>query len=367
MNKERLPTRLPTEVPTPSLVVDLNVLQRNLHIMATFAREAGVKLRPHIKTHKNQRIARMQMQAGAAGITCATVSEAEVMLAAGINDILIAYPLYGDYQLAKVAELNRHCRLTVAFDSCQAAERLNGLAAEEGMCFNLSMIINTGGERDGVFPSQAAALAEQLRPLANINLVGVMTHEGHVHQASDTKSMRKLAREAGEKLVSAANSLRGAGFPITMVSSGTTPPCQARLAVAGVTEWRPGTYVFNDLMQMKFLATAQDCALTVLATVVSHPAADRYILDAGSKVLSEASNPVYGHGLILSAPEAKLVCLSEEHGVVIAKPGSLRLGQRVEIIPVHVCTAVNLSNGFYVKEGEGELKYWPVDARGLVW
>ncbi len=359
MNKEQLPT--------PSLLVNLQVLQKNVQDMAALARKAGVSLRPHIKTHKNKRIARIQMEAGAAGITCATVSEAEVMAAAGIGDILIAYPLYGDFQLRKVAELNRRCRLTVAFDSAEAAQRLNRLGAERGMRFKLSMIINTGGERDGVLPTKAAALAEHLRPLANLDLVGVLTHEGHVHRAPDTPSMCQLAKEAGAALVFAADALRNAGFNITAVSSGTTPPCQAGVAVEGVTEWRPGTYVFNDLMQMKFVAQPENCALTVLAMVVSHPAPDRYILDAGSKVFSEAASPTYGHGLILAEPRAKLARLSEEHGVVLAPPGSLRLGQRVEVIPVHVCTAVNLSDGFYVQEDAGKWSFWPTDARGLVW
>lgn len=355
------------QLPTPSLLVDLKTLERNVQGMAVLAQGAGVKLRPHIKTHKNKQIAQMQIKAGAVGITCATVSEAEVMLAAGVRDIFIAYPLYGDYQLAVAAELNGRCGLTIAFDSPEAAQRLNRLAAERGMRFSLSMIINTGGERDGVLPGEALVLAEHLRSLENIDLAGVMTHEGHVHQAPDIQSMRTQARKAGEELVLAANSLRKAGFPIASVSSGTTPPCQAGVVVEGITEWRPGTYVFNDLMQMKFAAAQEDCALTVVATVVSHPAPDRYILDAGSKVLSEAVSPVHGHGLILSAPQARLVRLSEEHGVVKAESGSLQLGQRVQIIPVHVCTAINLNSGFYVQDDTGKMTFWPVDARGLVW
>lgn len=355
------------QLPTPSLVVNLEVLQRNLRVMASSAKDVGVNLRPHIKTHKSLRIAKMQIEEGAIGVTCATVSEAEVMAAGGIQDIFIAYPLFGDYQLTRAAELNKTCRLTVAFDSARAAQRWSAWGVEHDTEFKLVMIINTGGNRDGVLPAEALPLARAVEDLPNIKLMGVMTHEGHMHKNPDVGSMLQAAQRAATDLVFAASSLREAGFPITTVSSGSSPACQGKTQVAGITEWRPGTYVFNDLNEMKFVIKEEDVALRVLATVVSNPAPDRFIVDAGGKALSEGSRPGFGHGFIPCAPEARIVKVNEEHGIIEAKPGALSLGQRVEIIPVHVCTVVNLSNGYYLEKPDGSLEYWSVDARGLVW
>lgn len=355
------------QLPTPSLVVNWEVLQKNIRRMASLATEVGVQLRPHIKTHKNVGIAKMQVEHGAVGVTCATVSEAEVMVAGGITDVFIAYPLLGDYQLTKAAELNKKCSLKVAFDGSLAAKRFSTWGAKYNTNFDLIMIINTGGNRDGVLPMEALELARSIKDLPHIKLMGVMTHEGHLHQQTDTARMQEAARLAAEQLVVAATSLREAGFEITTVSSGSSPACQSKTQVAGITEWRPGTYVFNDFNEMKFVIKEDDVALRVLATVVSNPSPGRYIVDSGSKVLSEGSRPGYGHGFIPSAPEARIIKVNEEHGIIEAMPGALRLGQRVEIIPIHVCTVVNLSNGYYLEKPDGSLEYLPVDARGLVW
>ncbi len=355
------------QLPTPSLVINLGVLERNIQIMASHATEVGVQLRPHIKTHKNVRIAKMQVEHGAIGVTCATVSEAEVMVAGGIADVFIAYPLFGDYQLAKAAELSKKCNLKVAFDSALAAERWSRVGREHNLEFSLIMIINTGGNRDGVLLNEALELAMAIKDLPHIKLMGVMTHEGHLHQNAQTAPMLQAARLAAEQLVLAAESLRQAGFEITTVSSGSSPACQGKTQVTGITEWRPGTYVFNDFNEMKFVINEEDVALRVLATVVSNPSPGRYIVDSGSKVLSEGSRPGFGHGFIPSVPEARIVKVNEEHGIIEAQPGALELGQRVEIIPIHVCTVVNLSNGYYLEKPDGSLEYMPVDARGLVW
>jgi D-serine deaminase-like pyridoxal phosphate-dependent protein len=355
------------QLPTPSLVVNLEVLEKNIRVMASLAKEVGVQLRPHIKTHKNVNIAKMQLDEGAIGVTCATVSEAEVMVAGGIEDIFIAYPLFGDYQLTKAAELNKKCRLKVGFDSALAAERWSRFGAEYNTAFNLVMIVNTGGNRDGVLPEEALELATSIEDLPHIKLMGVMTHEGHMHQNTETASMLQAARMAAEQLVFAAERLRQAGFEISTVSSGSSPACQGKTQVTGITEWRPGTYVFNDLNEMKFVINGDDVALKVLATVVSNPSPGRFIVDAGSKVLSEGSRPGFGHGFIPSVPEARIIKVNEEHGIIEAKPDAMELGQRVEIIPIHVCTVVNLSNGYYLEKPDGSLEYLAVDARGLVW
>lgn len=355
------------QLPTPSLIINQEVLEKNIRVMASLAKEVGVQLRPHIKTHKNVRIAKMQIEHGAIGVTCATVSEAELMVAGGIDDVFIAYPLLGDYQLTKAAELNKKCNLKVAFDSSLAAERWSRFGEEHKTEFNLIMIINTGGNRDGILPEEALGLAMTIKDLPHIKLMGVMTHEGYMHRQTEAAPMLKAAKLAAEQLVFAAESLRRAGFEIEAVSSGSSPACQGKIKVPGITEWRPGTYVFNDFNEMKFVVNEDDVALRVVATVVSNPSPGRYIVDAGSKVLSEGSRPDFGHGFMPFAPEARIIKVNEEHGIIEAQPGALQLGQRVEIIPIHVCTVVNLSNGYYFEKTDGSLEYASIDARGLVW
>lgn len=354
-----------SQLPTPALLVDLEVLKYNIAYMARKTSQIGVNLRPHIKTHKSTKIAQMQIAAGAIGITCAKISEAEVMAQTGVDDIFVAYPIVGDYQLGKAAALARCCRLTLACDSLVAAQRMNYYAGTQGLKFRLSLIINTGGNRDGILPEQAVSLAEEIRHLPNLELRGVMTHEGHLHKCRDMVEVDQQANEAAIKLVSVAEELREAGFVIDTVSTGSSLASYSNTRIPGITEWRPGTYVFNDVMQQTYTDEAM-CALTVKATVVSHPSENRYLLDAGSKVLSEASHPLFKHGIIKSAPEATLVQVNEEHGIVSAPRDTFDIGQQIEIIPVHVCTAVNLANSFYVVNGDRVVDRWTVDARGLV-
>jgi D-serine deaminase-like pyridoxal phosphate-dependent protein len=358
------------EIMTPAALVDLDKLARNIYLMAEIAKEAGVKLRPHIKTHKIPEIAKMQMEAGAVGVTCAKVSEAEVMAGAGIRDLLIAYPVVGEPQIEKALDLIEvhQCRVTIGFDSTYGAEKIDAAARRRGTVVPLYMIINTGGERDGVLPGQEALeLARRVAALEHVRIRGIMTHEGHVYQAKNEAELLELARAAGRKMVETAELLRQSGIPVEEVSMGSTPASRIGAAVPGVTEWRPGTYVFNDVRELDLVTPPEECAFTILSTVVSHPAPNRFILDAGSKTLTSEISGRRGFGYIKEAPSAVIDRLSEEHGVVIADdPNALRIGQRVEIIPNHICPVVNLMDYVYaVRDGEVAAK-WTVAARGKI-
>ncbi|AJY76769.1 alanine racemase [Paenibacillus beijingensis] len=358
-----------SELPTPAFIIDLDRLQFNIGLMADIAKKNGIKLRPHIKTHKMPVIAKMQMDMGAVGVTCAKVTEAEVMVRAGIKDILIAFPVVGDYQVRKIGELiDAGCTITVAFDSAYGAQKLHKQAIRKGKMIDLYMIINTGADRDGVKPGEAALhLAEQTRDLSNVRIKGIMTHEGHVYKANDLNQLREIVLNAGHQMVETAALLRMHGYPVQEVSMGSTPACRAGIAAKGITEWRPGTYVFNDIHEL--VATPiEECALSILATVVSHPAPNRFILDSGSKTLT-ADKPggTKGYGYIKQAPNAVIDRLSEEHGVVLSEQeDALSIGQRVEIIPNHVCPTINLTNNVYVTRGENVIEEWKVEARGKI-
>jgi D-serine deaminase-like pyridoxal phosphate-dependent protein len=356
------------DLATPALVVDKDVLSGNIVRMSEIAKSADVKLRPHIKTHKTPAIAKMQLESGAVGITCAKVSEAEVMQAAGIKDILIAYPVVGDEQVYRALSLATKAHITMAFDSAYGAQKINHAANRFQVVVPLYMIVNTGLDRDGVLPGpDALELARQIKHLEHVVLKGIMTHEGHVYHAKDLQELTQVAKNAGLAMVQTRDLLVEHGFPIDEVSMGSTPVCRAGITVAGVTEWRPGTYVFNDEHEVMMGVARAECALSVVATVVSHPAKNRFILDAGSKVLTTDRSMTKGYGYIKEVPDAVIVRLSEEHAVVEAVPeGVLRIGDRVEIIPNHVCPVVNLADALYMTQGDEIKEVSTVTARGKV-
>ena len=386
------------ELETPALVVDLGIMERNIQRMAALARQAGVGLRPHAKTHKSPWIAHQQLRAGAIGITVAKLGEAEVMVEAGITDILLAYPIVGEHKLRRLARLLSEADVILSVDSVAAAAAMALAVHHSGRrTARVFIDVDTGLGRLGQAPGNPTVeLAERIARIRGLEVVGLMSHAGHVAAAASPQALAQAARRAAEQLVETAELLRRRGLPIQHVSPGSTPGARFEAQVPGVTEIRPGTYVFNDRNTVdRWAAAEEDCALTVLATVVSRPAPDRAIIDAGSKVFS--SDPaVCGDGTfgrVLGWPGAKLQRLSEEHGILILEPsaaaapdganggtgtaesaaapapggtgaGGLRVGDRLHIIPNHVCTAVNLSDVLYGYRDGRVVREIPVAARG---
>lgn len=359
------------ELETPALVVDLAVMDRNIERMATLTRQAGVRLRPHVKTHKSPWIARKQIGAGAAGVTVAKLGEAEVMLNAGITDILVAYPIVGELKLRRLERLLNEANLILAVDSVEAAEAMAQAVQRSGRgTARVYIDVDTGHRRMGLPPGPTTVeLVERVAQFRELRVVGLMSHAGHLMAAPAQTALAEGARRAAESLVETAETLRRRGLPIEHVSPGSTPGARYDVHVPGITEIRPGTYVFNDRNTIeRWAATEADCALTVLTTVVSRPSPDRAIIDAGSKVLS--SDPVVSgdgtFGLVVGRPDLKLGRLSEEHGILSVDPadGELRVGDRLHVIPNHVCPAVNLSDVLYgYRDGRG-VREIPVIARG---
>jgi D-serine deaminase-like pyridoxal phosphate-dependent protein len=366
------------ELDTPALVVDSDVLRRNIEIMQRRADGFGVRLRPHTKTHKSPHIARLQVEIGAAGITVAKLGEAEVMAAAGLDDILIANQIIGAEKMRRLIELAGGLRLAVLVDSLEGVRLLEDAFRDAGASLDVLIEVDTGKGRCGLSElSDIVDVADAVAESTSIRLRGVETHEGHVPSgASDSASLEEVAIRAGRRIVEVAAELRRRGHLVEDISVGSTPAAPWTASVAGITEMRPGTYVFNDVNQMCLdQASADECALSVLTTVISRPAADRAVLDAGSKSLfSEAARKAFalsgyeGYGYVRQAPEARIASLSEEHGVVkipegVEFPG---IGERVDVIPNHVCPAVNLHDELHILEGENVLYVWPIAARGKV-
>lgn len=346
------------DLPTPHLRVDADVLASNVAAMAAFAAGHGLALRPHAKTHKCLQIARLQLEAGATGLTVATVAEAEVFADAGFADLFIAYPVWVD--AAKGARLRTvadRARLTVGVDSGEGARAL----AAHVPGARVLVEVDSGHHRSGVEPEDAGAVAETAAQ-AGLDVLGIFTFPGHSYSPG---LQADVAGQESAALRVAAASLSRHGVEPSVVSGGSTP--SARDADAGVlTEIRPGVYVFGDAQQWELgSARPRDVALTCLATVVSH-AGGQLVLDSGSKVLG-ADRPAWttGYGRLLDHPDARITLLSEHHATVPWPGGPLPpLGSRLRVVPNHVCNAVNLADELVVVRGGVPTETWPVAARG---
>ena len=358
-----------SEIDTPALLVDLDIMERNLCRVAAYAREHGLRLRPHTKTHKSIRLARRQLELGAAGLTVAKVAEAEVMLGAEPADLLVAYPILGPAKLRRLMEVARRTRVTVSLDSAVAARQLSGAACKAGVEVGVLAEVDIGLGRVGETPGPLfVALARAILALPNLSLEGITFYPGHV------KSWDEAGREAFAQATGLLRSIladfRSAGIGVRIVSGGSTPALFHSHEMEGLTEIRPGTYIFNDVNTVASGACEwEDCAATVLATVVSTARPGQAIVDGGSKTFSSDRlvNPAEAtFGRVVEAPGARFHKMNEEHGFldIAHAERAFALGDRVRIVPNHVCTAVNLHERVYGVRGENVEEVWPVDARG---
>ncbi len=360
-----------TEVDTPALVVSEEILHRNIAGMAAFGASVGVSLRPHIKTHKTVQIARLQVAAGAIGVTCAKVGEAEVMVdEAGIEDVLLAYPTIGEAKYRRLAALMERARIVVATDSLEAARMMSAAMTRYDRRLDVMLEVNTGQHRSGVMVgAETVAIALDILRLPYLNLVGIMTHEGHANSAPP-EEIEGIAIAAGEAMVETAEEIRSHGVELPTVSVGSTPATFYTPTVAGVTEMRPGTYVFNDVSAFRYgRFGVGDCAARFVATVVSRPDRGRAVLDTGAKSLAmDPSRAHPGHGYVVGHPDVTIVKLSEEHGVCEVPEGEegFEIGDRVEVIPNHVCPTVNLMDELLIAHEGRIVDTWKVAARGKV-
>ena len=358
------------DLDTPSLVFDLDVVERNLAEMAEVARTAGVRLRPHTKTHKSPLIARMQLDAGASGITVAKLGEAEVMVDAGIDDVLIAFPLVGGSKLARLRALMERAQIRTTTDSVEVAEGLGQVGRDLGRDVEVLVEVDTGLHRVGRAPgAPTVELVQQVTRVPGVEVIGLLTHAGHAYRSADADELRAVAEREALDLVETAAMCAAAGIELREISVGSTPTARIGARVPGVTEIRPGTYVFNDVQQMRLgVATLATCAIRVLATVVAHPAPDRFVLDAGTKAFTSdgGDGPPYpGRGVIAGRPELRLDFMNEEH-TVGSRTGDddVRIGDRLQVVPLHACSCVNMFDVAYgVREGVVEREI-AIEARG---
>lgn len=352
---------------TPAALVDLDRLERNIAGMAKYAAGHGLALRPHIKTHKATSVAAAQLAQGAAGLTCATPAEAAVMSAVG-DDILLAYPPVGP-KLERLMALPERVRLTVALDSARAIEGLAAAARAAGKTVRVYVELDVGMHRVGVSAwDEAIALAKLVRDRPPLEYAGIAFYPGHIRDAVGSQDAKLDALRAA--LASATGSLERAGVAPPVVSGGSTPTKWRTHEVTGVTEFRPGTYVYNDRGTSEIGAcTRDDCAFTVLATVVSTSVANQAVIDAGAKALGREPSRGFegeGFGALLDRPDVVVARMSEEHGILDLTKTAWRpqVGELVRVVPNHVCIVVHLNDLIYGVRGERVERSWAVDARG---
>ncbi|MCS7082589.1 MAG: alanine racemase [Bacteroidetes bacterium] len=373
------------DLPTPALLVDAVRLERNLQTMQERALRAGVRLRPHAKTHKCAEIARRQLALGASGLTTAKVSEAEAFVENGFSDITIAFPVVGDAAHERLARLMERARVRVLVESPEGAQLLSDFFRARGRRVPVLLEVDVGYGRTGVRwdAPEAVSLYERLHALAGLEPEGVLTHAGHSYQgAQDPLSSRawaqRISDEERDRIEALARALQVRGLPVQEVSVGSTPTA-VHFRPSGrplVTEMRPGNYVFFDAMQVALGSCALDeVALSVLATVVArHEEGQetRLYVDAGKKALTtDTHRLVEGYGIVADPetrspyPGVRLEALSEEHGWIRA-PRHLKLGvgSRVRIFPVHACVVANLFDQYVVEEELRVCDRWPIIARG---
>ena len=358
-----------SEIETPALVVALDILARNLDRVAEYSRAHGLRLRPHTKTHKSLRIAGRQLESGAAGLTVAKVSEAEVMIGAQPAGMLVAYPVIGHSKLERLMAVARRTHVTVALDSAFAARQLSEAARAAQVTVGVLAEFDAGLGRVGVAPGEPLVrLAQSILKLPHLSLEGIAFYPGHIKEL-DESGLRALAH-LSELLDSILADFRAAGIEARIVSGGSTPTLFHSHEIRGLTEIRPGTYVFNDINTVRSGGCAlDDCAATILATVVSTARPGHMIIDGGSKTfssdrLSASSEVTFGY--VVEAPGARFHKMNEEHGFIdLAHAGrEFGIGDRVHVIPNHICVAVNLHDQVYGVRGELVEEVWQVDARG---
>lgn len=352
-----LAAKIARQYGTPCAVIDMDKVERNIARIQAACEAAGVANRPHIKTHKSPMLAKLQIAAGAKGITCQKLGEAEVMAEAGIDDILISYNLLGEEKMTRLGALLAKVNMTVAADNPVVVAGLPQAAEISGRPLSVVVECDTGRKRAGVeTPAEAIALAREIAASKGLRFAGFMLYPTETGWG-----------EAQKFLDEALAGVRAHGLDAAIISTGGTPNLKNVGKLKGATEHRPGTYIYNDRMQVAAgVAGWDDCALTIYSTVVSRAAPERGILDAGSKTLTSDSGGLEGYGLILEHPEAKIARFAEEHGFLDLARSNTRpkVGDVVRIVPNHVCVVVNMMDEVVMVRGDEIVGTLPVAARG---
>ncbi|MCG9130651.1 DSD1 family PLP-dependent enzyme [Candidatus Poribacteria bacterium] len=354
-----------TELDTPALLIDLDKMEANIETMASYFSTVNADLRPHVKTHKTPIISHKQIAAGAIGVTCAKLGEAEAVIHAGIRDVLIANQVVGPHKIARLINLAKHSEIMVAVDNFENVQAISEAAAAKGATVRMLIEVNIGMNRCGVEPGEPVLkLAEKVRQSPNLKFEGLMGYEGHTVTKRNQVERDAAAREAMQHLLDAKHYLEKQGVEVSIMSGGGTGTFNITGSIPEMTEVQAGSYIFMDSTygNVEGVGEQFDCSLSVLATVVSRPSPNRVIVDTGLKVLAKE----FGIPQPVGVNGVELTGLSEEHGTIQVSDEnvSLKPGDKLEILPSHCCTTVNLHDRYYgIRQGIVE-SVWDITARG---
>ncbi len=357
------------DLETPALLVDLDRLKANLKRVGNYCSEHDIRLRPHVKTHKTPDIGRMQLDRGAVGLTVAKVGEAEIMVASGTPDLLVAYPVLGESKWARLMEVAKITNVTVALDNVESACGLARHGAFAGLEIGILVEADLGMRRCGLEPGDALlSLAKEVSTMRGLRLDGLMFYPGHVNLSNPEGEA--AFEKVGRDLEGIYGDFQRAGLPLNIVSGGSSPTLFHSHHLPGLSEIRPGTYAFNDCTQVAMGACEwEDCAVTIMTTVISTPREGAAIIDGGSKTFtSDLARPDGGdsYGRVTEQPAIRFHKMSEEHGFLDIRDAErkVRIRDRLRIVPNHVCVAVNMHEKIYGIRGEAIEEVWRVEGRG---
>jgi D-serine deaminase-like pyridoxal phosphate-dependent protein len=353
-------------IDTPCLIVDMDLVEKNLKTLFTKFSGSNVKVRPHLKTVKSPEFAKLLLAAGANGVCVAKLSEAEVMAAAGIEDILITTEIIGSPKLERLQKLiAKHAQVKVVIDSAVGASAIQNAAKNAGVQLAVLLELNVGQNRAGVEPGEPALqIANEISKQPNLKLIGIQGYEGHLQLLTDEAERKRLCAESMEKLMSTVSLLRQNGHKIDVITTGGTGTSEYCVE-AGANEVQPGSFVFMDGAYRRAIGQRYENALTVVSTVISKPTENRCVIDAGFKSLSTDS----GNAELKSHTNMTYRPAGDEHGIIESSSNSklkLEIGDRVELIPSHIDTTVNLHDYYYCHRGGRIENVWRLTARGKV-
>ena len=360
-----------SDLQTPAILADLDILEKNIRGYCQEAERCWKQIWPMVKTHKSTEIARMQAEAGCTGFLCGTLDECEALAGAGFQNIMYAYPVAADVSVGRVIALAKRCNFFVRLDCLESAGAVNAAAEKSGVRIPYTIIIDSGLHRFGIDPEKAAVFADSMKPYKNLVFKGISSHPGHVYAASCHTDLAAYTADERSAMRTAAEALTAGGYRPEIVSSGSTPTFRGAVDDKYIQIYHPGNYVFNDAIQLSTgTAAEEDCALTVLASVISHPRGNVFICDAGAKCLgldqgAHGNSSIKGYGVVKGHPEATVCGLSEEVGkLMIEGETSLKVGDLIRIIPNHACSAANLTRYYVGVRGERVERLIEVDIRG---
>ncbi len=363
----KLPSILQT-LPTPAIVVELDIAARNIKKMVVEAQNAHLQHRPHIKTHRASYFAKLQLEAGCHGITAAKLGEAEVMADAGIDDILLAYPLIGEDKCARLFALAQRITITTIVNSVVGAKQLSDYFAQRDSRIDVLIEIDGGLNRGGVACGEAAlAFAQDIKDFTGINIKGLLYYGGLVYNSHNLAEIKAFSIKERDELCTTAALLRKAGFCMDVCSAGSSFTGKTPQLLSGISEIRSGHYIFNDCGQLDVaLAQEEDCALWVVTTVVCKPDNHVVICDVGTKsITSDLCHYRAGYGYVIGHPEVEIYALNEEHAFLrTTEENPLQIGDKIAFIPNHACVVTNLAGSVYGVRGDVLECMIPIDAQG---